>query len=127
MGCAELLAAQYGAPQMRWRLIIVLVRSDLGIPAPTRGATAVGDLLPSVTVPPYAYAGFLTARDAIGDLPPVDAGGSNNAYTGRPERPYQQAARPCATDSRRVAAQPQADEVRKAVSPMGGSREKARG
>lgn len=96
-------------------------------PRATRGATAVGDLLPSVTVPPYAYAGFLTARDAIGDLPPVDAGGSNNAYTGRPERPYQQAARPCATDSRRVAAQPQADEVRKAVSPMGGSREKARG
>jgi DNA (cytosine-5)-methyltransferase 1 len=31
--CAELLAAQYGAPQMRRRLIIIGWREDLGIPA----------------------------------------------------------------------------------------------
>jgi DNA (cytosine-5)-methyltransferase 1 len=121
--CAELLAAQYGAPQMRWRLIIVAWRRDLGIaaghgfPAPTHGATAVGDLLPNVTVPPHAYAGFLTARDAIGDLPPVNAGGSNNAYMGRPVRPYQRAAR-TARDGGRMARSELHDHDAPAMSPQ---------
>lgn len=98
-GCAELLAAQYGAPQMRWRLIVVAWRRDLGIapgfgfPAPTHGSTQVGDLLPNVTVPPHAYEGLLTTRAAIGDLPAVEAGGTNNAYSGRPRDPFQRAAR----------------------------------
>src|SRR6266536_673988 len=44
--CAELLAAQYGAPQMRWRLVIIAWRRDLGMPAgygfpqPTVGSQA---------------------------------------------------------------------------------------
>ncbi len=56
--CAELLAAQYGAPQMRWRLIIIGWRKDLEIPAgygfphPTTGAAEIGDLLPNCTIPP---------------------------------------------------------------------------
>lgn len=97
--CAELLAAQYGAPQMRWRLVIVGWRRDLaigpghGFPAPTHGSVAVGDLLPNVTVPPHAYDGLLTLRDAIGDLPPVEAGGTNNRYQGRPAAGFQCTAR----------------------------------
>jgi DNA (cytosine-5)-methyltransferase 1 len=97
--CAEVLAAQYGAPQMRWRLIVVAWRDDLGIepghgfPEPTHGAAALGDLLPNVTVPADAYRGFLTARDAIGDLPPVQAGQQVDAYRGRPTLDYQRQAR----------------------------------
>jgi DNA (cytosine-5)-methyltransferase 1 len=75
--CGELLAAQYGAPQMRWRLIIIGWRRDLGIPAgygfprPTAGAARIGDLLPNCTIPPWQLDGFVTTAEAIGDLPPV--------------------------------------------------------
>ena len=77
--CAELLAGQYGAPQMRWRLIIIGWREDLGIPAgygfppPTRGTVEIGDLLPNCTIPPWQLEGFTTTADAISDLPPVAA------------------------------------------------------
>lgn len=78
--CAELLAAQYGAPQMRWRLIIIGWRKDLEIPAgygfprPTVGAVEIGDLLPNCTIPPGQLEGFVTTAEAISDLPPVAAG-----------------------------------------------------
>ena len=97
--CGELLAAQYGAPQMRWRLIIIGWRKDLGIPAgygfprPTAGAARIGDLLPNCTIPPWQLDGFVTAAEAIGDLPPVAAGEEADHYVGPPVGSYQQAMR----------------------------------
>jgi len=97
--CAELLAAQYGAPQMRWRLIIIGWRKDLGIPAgygfprPTVGAAKIGDLLPNCTIPPWQLKGFVTTAEAIADLPPAAAGEEVTHYVGPPAAPYQQAMR----------------------------------
>ena len=93
--CAELLAAQYGAPQMRWRLIIIGWRKDLGIPAgygfprPTVGTPEIGDLLPNCTIPPWQLKGFVTTAEAIGDLPSVAAGEEETHYVGPPVGPYQ--------------------------------------
>src|SRR5205814_163878 len=97
--CAELLAAQYGAPQMRWRLIIIGWRHDLEIPAgygfprPTAGTTKIGDLLPNCTILPWQLDGFVTTAEAIRDLPPVAAGEEETHYAGPPAGPYQQAMR----------------------------------
>jgi len=94
--CAELLAAQYGAPQMRWRLIIIGWRKDLGIPAgygfpqPTAGTSSIGDLVPNVTIPQWQLEGFVTTAQAIGDLPPVEAGEESTRYVGPPKGPYQE-------------------------------------
>jgi DNA (cytosine-5)-methyltransferase 1 len=93
--CAELLAAQYGAPQMRWRLIVVAWRPDLGIPpgfgfpAPSLGGAAIGDLVPNQTVMPEETAAFVTTRQAIGDLPPVAAGEECTQYAGPAVGAYQ--------------------------------------
>lgn len=92
---AELLAAQYGVPQMRWRMVFVAFRKDLGIPPgmgfpqPTHGRRAIGELIPNCTIPPEDWAGFVTTREAIGDLPPVRAGEEVSAYPGRPQCAYQ--------------------------------------
>jgi DNA (cytosine-5)-methyltransferase 1 len=97
--CAELLAAQYGAPQMRWRLIIIGWRKDLdipagyGFPAPTVGTAKIGDLLPNCTIPPWQLHGFVTTAEAISDLPPVAAGEEEKHYTGPPVGPYQKVMR----------------------------------
>lgn len=97
--CAELLAAQYGAAQMRWRLVIVAFREDLGIeggygfPQPTHGTLGIGDLVSNVTVPEAAYDGFVTTRDAIADLPVIAAGEYRDRYSGRPRTSFQAAAR----------------------------------
>jgi DNA (cytosine-5)-methyltransferase 1 len=97
--CAELLAAQYGAPQMRWRLIIIGWRKDLGIPPgygfprPTAGTATIGELLPNCTIPPRQLEGFVTTAEAIGDLPPVAAGEEATHYVGPPAGPYQQTMR----------------------------------
>jgi DNA (cytosine-5)-methyltransferase 1 len=94
--CAELLAAQYGAPQMRWRLIIIGWRKDLAIPAgygfprPTAGAARIGDLLPNCTIPAGQLQGFVTTAQAISDLPRVAAGEEATKYVGPPVGPYQQ-------------------------------------
>jgi DNA (cytosine-5)-methyltransferase 1 len=94
--CAELLAAQYGAPQMRWRLIIIGWRDDLEIPAghgfprPAPGLGSVGDLLPNCTIRPDEERGFVTTREAIGDLPPVTAGEEITTYAGPPACQYQE-------------------------------------
>lgn len=96
---AELLAAQYGAPQMRWRVIVVAWRADLGIdpgygfPVPTHGRAGIGALLPNVTIGPGDLAGFLTARDALADLPEIAAGEQADTYTGPPSTEYQRAMR----------------------------------
>ncbi len=87
--CAEFLAAQYGAPQMRWRLIIVAWRRDLdlpsgfGFPEPTHGGR-IGDLLPNVTINSADFPAFVNTWAAIGDLPVVAAGEEGTEYTGRP-------------------------------------------
>jgi DNA (cytosine-5)-methyltransferase 1 len=97
--CAELLAAQYGAPQMRWRLIIIAWRNDLGIPAgrgfpkPTAGTAGIGDLLKNVTITSQQTAGFVTAREAISDLPRIVAGEEATWYAGPPDSAYQRAMR----------------------------------
>ncbi len=97
--CAELLAASYGAPQMRWRLIIIAWRQDLGVPAgfgfpsPTHGQGRIGDLLPNCTIRPDELAGFVTTREALGDLPAVAAGEQVDSYTGEPVTAYQKAMR----------------------------------
>ena len=93
--CAELLAAEYGAPQMRWRLIIIGWRKDLGIPPgygfprPTVGSAEIGDLLPNCTIPLRQLEGFVTTAEAISDLPPVAAGEEVTRYVGPPVGPYQ--------------------------------------
>lgn len=95
IGFAELLAAQYGVPQMRWRMVFVGFRADLdvpsgmGFPKPTHGRTGIGELVPNCTISPEDMYGFLTARDAIGDLPPVESGGEGTAYTSSPSCPFQ--------------------------------------
>jgi DNA (cytosine-5)-methyltransferase 1 len=97
--CAELLAAQYGAPQMRWRLVIIAWRNDLGIPAgygfpqPNYGEAGIGDLVSNATIPEHAYKGFINTRSAIGDLPPVSAGETVFDYNGRPRHSYQRKSR----------------------------------
>jgi DNA (cytosine-5)-methyltransferase 1 len=94
--CAELLAAQYGAPQMRWRLIIIGWRRDLdvpagyGFPSPTVGTGGIGDLLPNCTITSKQLQGFVTTRQAIADLPAIAAGGEVTFYTGPPRSSYQQ-------------------------------------
>lgn len=97
--CAELLAAQYGAPQMRWRLLIIGWRKDLGIsagygfPRPTVGTAEIGDLLPNCTITQRQLQGFVTTREAIADLPAVAAGEEASNYLGPPVWPYQDAMR----------------------------------
>jgi DNA (cytosine-5)-methyltransferase 1 len=93
--CAELLAAQYGAPQMRWRLFVIAWRRDLdisagyGFPAPSHGGGTIGDLLPNCTIRPDETFCFTTTRQAIGDLPPVQAGEEIDRYVGPPAVDYQ--------------------------------------
>lgn len=96
---AELLAAQYGVPQMRWRMIFVAFRRDAGLssnvgfPKPTHGLRGVGELVPNCTISEADARGFVTTREAIGDLPPIKAGEIGATYTGSPSYPYQRRAR----------------------------------
>jgi DNA (cytosine-5)-methyltransferase 1 len=96
--CAELLAAQYGVPQMRWRMFFIAVRSDLSdlpscFPPPTHGQADIGDLLPNRTVTATESEGFLTIRDAISDLPAIGSGEVGTRYYGSPESEFQFAMR----------------------------------
>ncbi len=92
---AELLAAQYGVPQMRWRMIFVAFRKDLnipkghGFPLPTHGTNGIGELIPHCTITPEQMKGFITTQDAIGDLPFVEAGAETTDYLGLPISNYQ--------------------------------------
>lgn len=95
--CAELLAAQYGVPQMRWRVFFIGWRFDQskrgGFPTPTHGIAGIGDLVPNRTIRPEHTKGFVTIRDAIGDLPPINAGEVGEQYVRAPEGEYQLAMR----------------------------------
>ena len=98
--CAELLAAQYGVPQMRSRMVFIGWRKDLGksggFPLPTHGSLGIGDLVPNRTVTERQQDGFLRAADAIRDLPPVEAGQLVATYGGKPTSLYQKAMRDAA-------------------------------
>jgi DNA (cytosine-5)-methyltransferase 1 len=91
--CAELLAAQYGVPQMRWRMFFIGWRFDLakrgGFPKPTHGRRGIGDLVPNRTIVPEDTKGFVTIKDAIGDLPAIEAGESVDRYTRKPRTAFQ--------------------------------------
>ena len=95
--CAELLAAQYGVPQMRWRMFFVAWRNDQlrggGFPKPTHGRTGIGDLVPNRTIAAADMAGFVTISEAIADLPAIEAGAAGLVYDDAPATPYQQAMR----------------------------------
>ena len=96
--CAELLAAQYGAPQMRWRMFFVGVRDDANVcmpsfPAVTHGRRGIGELVPNRTISPQDMEGFLSARDAIADLPTVGSGQENAIYDKEPSSSFQVAMR----------------------------------
>jgi DNA (cytosine-5)-methyltransferase 1 len=99
--CAELLAAQYGVPQMRWRMFFVAWRDpdvrSAYFPTPTHGTTGIGDLVPNRTVRKDQMAGFVTIADAISDLPPVGSGEVADRYAGPPRSAFQLAMRQGAT------------------------------
>ncbi len=95
--CAELLAAQYGVPQMRWRMFFIGWRFDQekhgGFPLPTHGSAGIGDLVPNRTITPEQSAGFVTIAEAISDLPAIEGGETGTAYRRRPQSDYQAAMR----------------------------------
>lgn len=95
--CAELLAAQYGVPQMRWRMFFVGWRLDQnrrgGFPLPTHGRAGIGDLVPNRTTTAEDSAGFVTIAEAISDLPVIEGGEFRTAYRCSPQSPYQEAMR----------------------------------
>lgn len=95
--CAELVAAQYGVPQLRWRMVFVGWRRDLGrsggFPLPTHGPAGIGDLVPNRTLAATHAEGFLSTWEAIGDLPLVAAGGTASRYAADPACSYQAAMR----------------------------------
>lgn len=101
--CAELVAAQYGVPQLRWRLAFIAWRRDLGkrggFPTPTHGCAGIGDLLPNRTIPSEFLEGFLTTFEAIGDLPSIASGECKDRYTMAAQTPYQCAMRAESGDS----------------------------
>lgn len=92
---AELLAAQYGVPQMRWRMLFVAWRGDqkigprMGFPKPTHGKLGIGALVPNCPISVTDMAGFVTTREAIGDLPAISAGEEGRTYSGEPALEYQ--------------------------------------
>jgi DNA (cytosine-5)-methyltransferase 1 len=96
---AELLAAQYGVPQMRWRMVFVGFRRDLalapgmGFPLPTHGKRGIGELIPHCKMTEADTKGFLRTKDAIADLPSIGAGEEVSRYDGRPKTSYQRAMR----------------------------------
>lgn len=95
--CAELLAAQYGVPQMRWRMFFIGWRTDQnhrgGFPAPTHGRSGIGDLVPNRTIRSEESAGFVTIEEAIGDLCAIEGGDLGVKYRKSPQGLYQEAMR----------------------------------
>ncbi len=96
--CAELVAAQYGVPQMRWRMFFIGWRKDLGVesggyPKPTHGRRGIGELVPNRTTSEEDTRGFLTVHDAISDLPEVRIGELVSRYSGKPRTAFQKAMR----------------------------------
>ncbi len=95
---AELLAAQYGVPQMRWRMVFLGARSDMpmpGFPAPSHGAFPIGRFVPNRTIADEDLAGFRTAASAFDDLPFVLSGEEAKHYADRATGDEYQAAMRC--------------------------------
>ncbi len=72
-------AADYGAPQIRYRTVVLGWRRGLPpleFPKPTNGGKN--------GLPPY-----ITLMEAIGDLPPIGAGESSSKYATPPQNEYQ--------------------------------------
>lgn len=93
-------AANFGVPQKRERLILIGVQRGQPIswPRPTHAGEfrTIGHREPSRLLRPPAGAALpeaLTVLDAIGDLPPVAAGGAAAEYAGPPRNDYQRARR----------------------------------
>lgn len=77
--CKILNAADYGAPQIRYRTIVLGWKKGLpalDFPKPTNGGKD--------GLPPY-----LTLMEAIGDLPKIGAGESSDRYATPPQNAYQ--------------------------------------
>jgi DNA (cytosine-5)-methyltransferase 1 len=95
--CAELLAAQYGVPQMRWRMFFIGWRYGEdkrgGFPLPSHGNAGIGDLVPNCKITPEQSAGFITIAEAIGDLPVIEGGEIATTYRCAPQSDYQEAMR----------------------------------
>jgi len=96
--CAELLAAQYGVPQMRWRMFFVGVRDGINLhlpsfPTPNHGWRGIGELVPNRTVRAEDADGFVTLAEAIGDLGPVDAGSVGDRYASTAQSDFQRGMR----------------------------------
>jgi DNA (cytosine-5)-methyltransferase 1 len=93
---AELLTAQYGVPQMRWRMVFIGAREDMSLPSfppPTHGSFPIGRFVPNRPIDQQDLAGFLTADDAMYDLPEVDSGRQEFRYSSSPRGQYQRAMR----------------------------------
>lgn len=75
--CKILIAADYGVPQMRKRLVFMGIRKDIGVP--------------HFPDPKYTLETYRTCRDAISDLPArVDRPGEEtDEYSGAPKTEYQ--------------------------------------
>lgn len=86
-------AADYGAPQIRERVILVgtLSDSEFTYPSPTHynpEAGPVDGLLP-----------YVTLGEALGDLPSIQSGQSSSAYASEPQNDYQRLMRSNATSN----------------------------
>jgi DNA (cytosine-5)-methyltransferase 1 len=68
-----------------------------GFPHPTHGRAGIGDLVPNRTITPAESAGFITIREAIGDLQIIEAGEVGTNYRRRPFGSYQEAMREAAS------------------------------
>lgn len=81
VGCEVLNAKDFGVPQSRERVFLIGVRNDLvdRIDWHYPNVTYGENLLP-----------YITIRDAISDLPILEAGDACDHYTRRPQNSYQQ-------------------------------------
>ena len=109
-----LCAADYGVPQLRHRLFFVGLRSDLGIfrfPEPSHG--------------PGRRLAYVTCREAIGDLPPLeppDFGSEESLHSKRPTSSFQRTMRGSEVALFNHVATRHTDIVRKVIAlvPAGG-------
>ena len=77
--CQILNAADYGAPQIRYRTIVLGWKrglKPLEFPKPTNGCK-------------FGQRPYLTLMEAISDLPPIGAGESSDVYATEPQNDYQ--------------------------------------
>lgn len=106
-----LLAADYGVPQMRKRLIFMGIRQDLGVP--------------HFPEPKFVPANYRTCRDAISDLPALidDLGNEESEYVSGPQTEYQRIMRRNSTKLYNHTATNHTEMVKKTIAcvPEGGN------